>query len=79
MGAVLLQQFHLHMVQRVEIGKAVANRPFQEGIALQQPLMTHDVQQLLDRTLPFAADPREDIFTQRLVRHEFGITGGNRD
>jgi len=29
--AVLLQQFHLHVVERIEIGKAVADRAFQQA------------------------------------------------
>src|ERR1700730_17008604 len=32
--AVLLQQFHLHVVQRIEIGKAVADRTLQQRVAL---------------------------------------------
>src|ERR1019366_706372 len=42
--AMLLQEFHLHMVERIEIGKAVADRALQQRVALQQALLPHDVQ-----------------------------------
>ena len=32
--AMFFQQFHLHMVQRIEIGKAVADRALQQRVAL---------------------------------------------
>src|SRR5438874_7219726 len=50
---MLLHQLHLHVVERIEIGKAVADRAFQQRIALQQAVLPHDVQKRLDREMPF--------------------------
>ena len=50
--AVALQEFHLHVVERVEIREAVADRALQQRIALQQPLLPRDRQQRVDRGLP---------------------------
>src|SRR6266850_5218355 len=66
--AVFLQQFHLHMVERIEIGKTVADRAVQEWVALQQPFMPHDVEQRLDRGMPFAPDAPKNAFAQLHVR-----------
>src|SRR6266571_7941344 len=51
-GAVALQQLDLHVVERIEIGKAVADRAGQERVALKQAPLSGDRQQCLDRRLP---------------------------
>src|SRR6266481_9308826 len=46
------QQFDLHMVERIDVGKAVADRARQQGIALQQRLLPRDGEDRVDRRLP---------------------------
>jgi hypothetical protein len=38
-GPVTLRQFDLHMVERIEVGKAVLNRARQQGILIEQCLL----------------------------------------
>src|SRR5258708_22829251 len=51
--AMLLQELHLHVVQRIVIGEADADRALQQRVALQQALLHPDAQQWVDRGLPF--------------------------
>src|SRR6185437_11751867 len=70
--AVFLQQLDLNVIERIEIGKAVADRTLQQRVALQQPLLPHDIEQRPDASVPFAADATKDVFAQAHIRHQFG-------
>src|SRR6266700_8184466 len=67
---MLAEQFHLHMVERLAIGKAVADGAFEQRIALQQTILSHDVKQRLDRGMAFAPNAAEDLLAQGGIRHQ---------
>src|SRR5579863_7517147 len=71
---VLLQKLHVHVVQRIEIGKAVADRALEKRVTFQQACLPGDLQQPVDRTLPLAPDTLEDVLAKCGVGYEFGIT-----
>src|SRR5439155_11973664 len=48
-GAIALQQLDLHVIERIQIGEAVADRARQQRIALEQALLVHDREQRVDR------------------------------
>src|SRR5581483_3042681 len=62
--AMLLQQLDLHVVQRVKIGKTVADRALKQGVAFQKPFLSRDLQQHVNRALPFAPDAFENALAQ---------------
>jgi phosphatidylserine/phosphatidylglycerophosphate/cardiolipin synthase-like enzyme len=63
-GAVAAQQLDLDVVQRIEVGEAVADRALQQRIEVEQFLLAGDRQQRGDRGLPFGLDAREDGLAQ---------------
>ena len=72
--AVAANQFHLQVVQRINLGKAVANRALQRGVAGQTLALTGDLAQRAHCTVPFGLDHAENLFSQARVGHQFGIT-----
>src|SRR5262245_46286945 len=58
-ATVALQQLQLHVVERVEVGEAVAYRAGEQLVVLQQSLVLHDLEQGVDGILPFGAQARE--------------------
>src|SRR6185312_16539494 len=60
--AIELHELDLHVVERIEIGKAVADRPVEQRIALEQLRLLHDRVEGLDRIAPFARNAGEDSF-----------------
>src|SRR5690348_3990589 len=77
--AMHFQKLHLNMVERIEIGKAMAHRALQQSVALQEPLLPHDVEKRPDDELPLMADTAEDLSPQLLVRHQISVARGDRD
>jgi hypothetical protein len=55
------------VVERIDIGKTVADGTRQRGVALEQRLLSSDRQYGLDRVVPFGLEPREDRAAPRLV------------
>ena len=43
--AVLFQELDLHMIERVEIGKAMLDRALEQRIALQEPVLAGNLEQ----------------------------------
>ena len=67
--AVPLQKFDLHMVQRIEIRKAVADRALEQRVALQQRSCPMIVKQRVDRVVPLPCESGPKIcLPQRRVR-----------
>src|SRR5262245_3565067 len=60
--AVFLQKLHLHVIERIEIGEALADRAFEQRVSLQQPLLAHDFEQRFDREVPLPADAAKNLF-----------------
>src|SRR6185437_16588349 len=60
--AIELHELDLHVAERIEIGKAVADRPVEQRIALKQLRLLHDRVERLDRIAPFARNAGEDFF-----------------
>jgi len=58
--AVAADQFDLQVVQRVDVGEAVANGPGQSGVAFQAVFLAGDLGQGIRRALPFGLDGGED-------------------
>ena len=56
------------MVERIDIGKTVADGTRQRGVALEQRLLSSDRQYRLDRVVPFGLEPREDRVAQADIR-----------
>src|SRR5262249_21834825 len=72
-GPMTLQQFDLYMVERIEVGKAVLDRARQQGILVEQCLLTGDGEQHFNRVLPFGAQPRKDSFAELGVLDELRV------
>lgn len=64
-GAVAAHQFHLQVVQRVDVGEAVADGSLQRGIAGQALLLAGDQRKRLHGALPFGFDRRECLLRNR--------------
>src|SRR5262249_30114493 len=60
-GAVALDQLDLNVMQRVDVGEAVADRAGEQRICFQQGFLPGDRQQDLDRIVPFGAQPGEHM------------------
>src|SRR5690349_3271896 len=43
--AVLLQKLHLHMIERVEVGKPMLHRALERRVALQEPVLAGNLEQ----------------------------------
>ena len=54
--AVAVQQLDLDVVERVEIGEAVADRALEERIGVEQLVLAGDLEQRRDARLVFGAD-----------------------
>ena len=67
-GAVAAQQFDLHVVERIDVGEAVADRARQQRIALQQRLLPVMASTASIERLPFRAQAGEDRSAQRRRR-----------
>jgi hypothetical protein len=78
-GAVTFQELDLHVVERVEIGEAVADRARQERVAFEQALLADDRQQCVDDAPPFRPQPGKDPVAQLRVGDQLGIARGDRD
>ena len=72
-AAVALQQFDLQVVERVEVGEAVADRALEHGVAVEQFGLAHDRQQRVDRGLPLGFEAREDGVAQRFVLDQLRV------
>ena len=78
-GPVPLQQFDLQMVERIEIGKAVADGARQQRVGLKQRALARYGQQHGNRGLPLLAQAREDLLPQRRVLDQLGVARGDGD
>src|SRR5262249_49417568 len=72
-GPMTLQQFDLHMVERIEVGEAVLDRARQQGILVEQCLLASDGEQHFNRVPPFDTQPRKDSFAQLGVLDELRV------
>ena len=70
---VAAHQLHLQMVQRVDVGKAVANRALQRCVIGQAILVTGDGGQGMRRAVPFGLYGRENLFAQTGVCHQIRV------
>ncbi len=59
-GTIALEQLQLHMVERIDVGKAVADSARKRGVALQEGALLKNGQQRFLRTLPLCRKARED-------------------
>ena len=66
-------QLNLQVVERVDIGKAVANGTCQCRVVGQAVFVTGDVGQRLHRALPFRLNRAKNAFAQPGVGHQFAI------
>src|SRR5436853_3556013 len=71
-GAVAAKQFHLQVVQRIEVREAVADRARERRIFGQQLRVPGDGEEPAPRALAFALDALEDARAQPGVGHELG-------
>src|SRR5262249_36558397 len=78
-GAVALEQLDLQVVDGIEIGETVADRPGEQRILLQQDLLLHDGEHRLDRILPFSAESRKDPVAQAAALDQVCVARGDRD
>ena len=62
--AVAAQQLDLHVVERVEVGEAVADRALEQRVAVEQFALAGDRPQRLDAGLVLGADAAEDRVAQ---------------
>ena len=74
-SSVPSHQFHLQMVQRIDVWKAVPDRLLQAGIAGQSLLVSGDQLQRLGCAVPFGLDQDKDPFAQPRVAHQSGVAG----
>src|SRR3954471_246615 len=59
-GAVTLQELELQVVQRVEVGEAIADRAREARVGCEKRLLARDLEERCHRRIEFAADPAED-------------------
>src|SRR5712692_2626060 len=69
-GAVAAQQLDLQVVERVEVGKAVADRARQGRVVGEQLGMPGDRREPAARALPLLRDAAEDFAAQPFVRDQ---------
>ena len=60
-GAVAAQELDLHVVERIEVGKAVADRARKRRVVGEQLLVSGDRGEPLSRAMPFFRNPCEDL------------------
>ena len=74
------QRLHLQVVERIDVGRAVAEAARQRRVGFQQLALTGDRQQI---ALPSAASPpecgRRCCSRNSCVRHQFGVARGDVD
>src|SRR5215211_3218093 len=75
-GAVALQQFELHVIERIDIGKTIAKGTGERRVALQQRILLEDRQQRLPRALILVADACEDRLAQLRIRDQLLVARG---
>ena len=68
-----MEQFDLDVVERIEIGEAVAYRSPEQRIAVEQFPLTGDLEQRLDRGRVFGSDAPEDAVAQGGVGDQPGV------
>ncbi|MDT4863942.1 hypothetical protein FQZ97_986770 [compost metagenome] len=69
-SAVAPHQFHLQVVQRVDVGETVAHGALQRGVVDQALLFTGDERQRIGRAVPLGLDGGEHLLAQALVGHQ---------
>src|SRR2546426_4422601 len=62
--AVAAQELHLHVVQRIEVGEAVADRARERGVVRQKLACPGDGEELLPRRVPLRFDSRKNSTSQ---------------
>src|SRR5262245_27891130 len=76
---IALEQFELHVIERIDIREPVADRAGERRVALEQALLLEDRQERLDRILPLGPQPREDRLAQVDVVHELHVARSDGD
>ena len=66
-------QFDLQVVQRVDIGKAVANRTRQGGVVRQALLVAGNARQHVGRAVPLLLDGAEHLLAQARILHQLAV------
>ena len=79
-AAVALQQLDLHVVERIEVGEAVADRAREQRVALQQRLLLHDREQGIDRCpATRRAGARRSLSRSSASADQLGVARGDGD
>src|SRR5262249_48717513 len=72
-GTMLLQQLDLHVVERIEIREAVADRAVEEGVVLEKLRSLVNTQQHRNRGFVLRRNTCENRGAQTRIRDQIGI------
>ncbi len=70
-SAVAADQLDLQVVQWVDVGEAVADRPVERRVAGQAVFLACDLRERVGRAVPFGFDGRKNLLAQAGVAHQF--------
>ena len=72
-----VEEFHLHVVERVEVGEAVAHRTLEKRVGVEQRSLAGDGEQHALGVGVLGFDARENRFAQLGVLHQVGVAAGD--
>src|SRR6185437_5108436 len=77
-GAVAAQKLDLQMVERIEIGEALANAAFEGRVVLEQRLLARDGKRMAHGERVLVGDPAKNVLAQCLVGDKLGVSRSDR-